>query len=96
MVITAAKAYGNDSIAALAQEHLRDYAQAVMQISDLVPAVVMEEFRASGVNAAAAAMEESRKAIHAAWHTGAPATTGTIESEAALNRSVSRSTYPTV
>ena len=96
MLVTAANAYDNGSIATLAQDHLRDYAQAVIQISDLVPAIVIEEFRANGVQAPGTAMDQSRKAIHAAWHVGPQTTTGTVESEAALNRTVSKSTYPTV
>jgi hypothetical protein len=96
MLLSAAKAYGNDLIAALAQEHLHDYAQTVIQISDVVPTLIVEEFRTSGVDAPDKAVEQSRTAIHTAWHTGPQTTVGTIESEAALNRSVSRSTYPTV
>lgn len=96
MLLTAARAYGNDSIAAIAQEHLRDYAQAVMQISDLVPAIVIEEFRTNGIDVAPGAMEHCRSAIHAAWRPERQTTTGSIESEAELNRSVSRSTYPTI
>jgi hypothetical protein len=96
MLLSAAKAYGNDLVAALAQEHLHDYAQTVIRISDLVPSMLVEEFRESGIDSPANAIEQSRAAIHAAWHTGPQTTTGTIESEAALNRTVSRSTYPTV
>ncbi len=96
ILLSAAKAQGNESIAALAQEHLRDYAQAVMEISNIVPAMVVEELRSNGIDASSDAIEQSRAAIHSAWHIGPQTTTGSIGSEAALNRSVSRSTYPTV
>jgi hypothetical protein len=96
ILLTAAKTHGNGPIAALAQQHLQDYAQAVMQISDLVPVIVVEELRANGIDAPDVAVEQSRSALHAAWRSGPQTTTGTIESEAALNQSVSRSTYPTV
>jgi hypothetical protein len=96
ILLTAAKAQANESIAALAQQHLQDYAQAVMQISDLLPAIVLDELRANGIDAADSVVDQSRSALRAAWHMGPQTTTGTIESEAALNRSTSRSTYPTV
>lgn len=98
MLMTTAYAHENTDVSTLAQRHLSDYAQIVMQISDIIPSVVVQDLQESGVDADSVAVEESRTAIHAAWHSaGSPrTTTGSIESEAALNRSVSRSTYPTI
>jgi hypothetical protein len=96
MLLSTANAYGMPDIASLAQRHLRDYAQAVMQISDAMPQIVVQDLRSTGVEASAETIQQSRMLVHSAWHTGPETTTGTIESEATLNQSVSRSTYPTV
>jgi hypothetical protein len=98
MLVTTAYAFENVEISTLAQRHLGDYAQAVMKISDAMPDVVLLDLQDAGLDAARVAAEESRAAIHAAWHSGGSprTTTGTIESEAALNRSISSSTYPTI
>lgn len=96
MLLATANAYGAPAIASLAQRHLREYAQAVMQISDAMPQIVVQDLRSTGLDASTETIQESRTLIHAAWHTGPETTTGTIESEATLNQSVSRSTYPTI
>ncbi len=96
MLLTTANAYGNVAIANLALQHLRDYAQAVMQISDAMPAVVLQDLRAVGLEPPSTTTDQIRAAIHEAWRTGPQTTTGTIESEAALNRTISGTTYPTV
>lgn len=98
MLISTANGYGNASVAELAEKHLRDYAIAVMEIGDAMPAVVLQDLRATGVDAATATIETSRNAAHEAWRSR-PATgqttTGTIEADAQRNRS-SSPTYPTV
>lgn len=98
MLVTTAYAFENVDISTLAQRHLGDYAETVMKLSDALPDVVLRDLQEAGLDAARVAAEESRAAIHAAWHSGGSSrtTTGTIESEAALNRSISSSTYPTI
>lgn len=97
MLLTTANGYGNTLVAQLAERHLHDYASAVMAIGDAMPAIVIQDLRETGVDAAATAIQNSRNAIHQAWRsqTEPPTTTGTIESDAQRNRA-SSPTYPTI
>lgn len=97
MLLTTANALGNDGVAQLARRHLQDYAQAIVDIGDALPAVVLEDLTASGVQVESAVTARSQAEIRTAWRAGESptTTTGTIDSEASLNRT-GGGTYPTI
>lgn len=97
MLLTTASAFGNAAVAQLAQRHLQEYAQAIVDIADALPFVVVEDLIHGGVQVDASVAGISQTQIRAAWRAGehATTTTGTIESEASINRSAG-GTYPTV
>lgn len=97
MLLTTANAFGNDGVAQLARRHLQDYAQAIVDIADALPAVVLQDLSASGVQVESTVTARSQADIRTAWRTGesATTTTGSIESEATLNRT-GGGTYPTI
>jgi len=97
MLLTTANAFGNDGVAQLAKRHLQDYAQAIVDIADALPAVVLQDLTASGVQVEDAVSARSQAEIRTAWRMGesATTTTGSIESEATLNRTRG-GTYPTI
>lgn len=78
MLQTTALAMQNKDVAALAQEHLRDYAQAIMTIGRSLPDVVLQELRDIDLDVSPAMAEPARKAAEEAWQSGArqTATTG--------------------
>ena len=98
MLLTTANAFGDPRVAQLAQRHLQDYARAIMQIGEAMPAIVVEDLQQTGIDASTAQVEPSRRAIASAWRSSAEAQSntisGTIESDAAANRRASP-TYPT-
>jgi len=67
MLLTTATAYGNESVAQLAERHLRDYAEVMMQISDAMPGIVIADLRQTGLDVDSAAIEPSRRRIEGAW-----------------------------
>jgi hypothetical protein len=97
MLLTTANAFANAHVAQLARRNLQDYAQAIVDIGDALPYVVAQDLTDSGMPVDAKVAARSQTEIRAAWRAGEhPATTtGTIESEATLNRSTG-ATYPTV
>lgn len=98
MLLSTANAFGDARVSELAQRHLRDYAQAIMEIGDIMPDVVVQDLRLTGLEVQAGTIDLSRSQIADSWRSGAQAQrqihTGTIESEAALNRDAERP-YPT-
>jgi hypothetical protein len=84
MLMTTAGAFGNAQVEQLAQRHLHDYAQCIIEIADALPGVVVQDLRESGVPADAAVIGRCQTAIRSAWRaTETPqvtTTTGTIES----------------
>lgn len=97
MLLTTANAFGNTSVAALAKRHLQDYAQAIVDIADALPLVVIDDLNQTGMPVDRRIGTQSQTEIRAAWRAGEQtrSTTGTIESDATLNRSKSP-TYPTI
>lgn len=97
MLLTTANAFGNAGVAQLAERHLQEYAQAIVDIADALPGVVVEDLSALGMPVDSAVVSRSQMQIRSAWRTGesATTTTGTIESEATLNRAKG-GTYPTI
>ncbi|HEY9179204.1 MAG TPA: hypothetical protein VIO32_00710 [Candidatus Baltobacteraceae bacterium] len=97
MLLTTANAFGNTSIAQLAKRHLEDYAQAIVDIADALPLVVIDDLNQTGMPVDQRIGAQSQTEIRAAWRAGEQSrtTTGTVESEATMNRSVNP-TYPTI
>lgn len=97
MLLTTANAFGNTQVADLARRHLHDYAQAIVEIGDVLPAAVVEDLQdlgMAGIDPSVAVRSQTE--VRAAWRSGegAQTTTGTIESDAALNRNAG-GRYPT-
>ena len=97
MLLTTANAFGNADVAQLAKRHLQDYAQAIVDIGDALPLVVIEDLNQTGMPVDRRIAAQSQTDIRTAWRVGesATTTTGTIESEATVNRS-NNPTYPTI
>jgi ferritin-like metal-binding protein YciE len=97
MLLTTANGFGNADVAQLAKRHLEDYAQAIVDIADALPFVVVQDLAAQGMPIESGVASRSQTEVRSAWRTGeqATTTTGTIESEASLNRSKG-GTYPTI
>ncbi len=82
MLQTTALAMRDHAAASLAAEHLRDYAQCVMQIGSSLPEVVLQELRDIGLDVDPAMAQPARSAAESAWrssaqtvHTGETGTT---------------------
>lgn len=97
MLLTTANAFGNLDVARLAQRHLRDYTQAIVDIGDALPFVVIEDLNALGMPADVRIAEQSQAQVRSAWRSGegGQTTTGVIETDAGRNRS-DDPTYPTI
>lgn len=87
-LLTTANAMHEPDVAQVAQRHLTDYANAIMQIGECIPSVVLRELQETpGVDIDTAVADRSRQTISQAWqetarafheHTTATTTTGTI------------------
>lgn len=99
MLLTTANAFGNENVAQLAQRHLEDYAQAIVDIADVLPQIVVEDLAQIGLPVESSVAQRSQLQMRSAWRTGegahATTTTGTIETDATINRS-QNPTYPTI
>lgn len=96
MLLTTANAFGNADVAQLAQRHLQDYAQAIVDIGDALPPVVIDDLNQAGMPVDSRIAARSQTQARAAWRTDEQhTTTGTIESEANINRATG-ATYPTI
>jgi ferritin-like metal-binding protein YciE len=67
MLHTTATALGDSRVASLAERHLRDHADAIMRINEIMPEVVMRELEKDGHRADAAAVEATRAAVLRSW-----------------------------
>jgi len=67
MLHTTATALGDDRVASLAERHLRDHADAIMQINKIMPGVVMRELEKDGHRADPAAVEATSEAVLRSW-----------------------------
>lgn len=99
MLLTTANAFGNENIAQLAQRHLEDYAQAIVDIADALPQIVVEDLAQIGMPVDSSVAQRSQVQMRSAWREGesarATTTTGTIETDATINRA-QNPTYPTI
>jgi len=71
MLQTTALAMRDAKVAGLAERHLQDYAQAVMDIGEMLPIVVVAELSDLGLDVDRNAIEPSRQAAKRAWSGGA-------------------------
>jgi ferritin-like metal-binding protein YciE len=67
MLHTTATALDDSRVASLAERHLRDHADAIMRINEIMPEVVMRELEKDGHRADAAAVEATRAAVLRSW-----------------------------
>lgn len=100
MLLTTANAFRNSNVAQLAKRHLEEYAQALIDISNALPSVVVADLKQIGMPIDEGVATTSQNDIRDAWRTGegahpATTTTGIIETEATINRT-QNPTYPTI
>jgi ferritin-like metal-binding protein YciE len=67
MLHTTATALGDSRVASLAERHLRDHADAIMRINEIMPGVVIRELEKDGHRADSAAVEATREAVLRSW-----------------------------
>jgi len=67
MLHTTATALGNSRVASLAERHLRDHADAIMRINEIMPSVVIRELEKDGHRPDNAALEATRGAVLRSW-----------------------------
>lgn len=67
MLHTTATALGDGRVASLAERHLRDHADAIMRINEIMPEVVIRELEEDGHRADNAAVEATRQAVLRSW-----------------------------
>ena len=67
MLHTTATALGDSRVASLAERHLRDHADAIMRINDIMPGVVTCELEKDGHRADNTAVEATREAVLRSW-----------------------------
>jgi ferritin-like metal-binding protein YciE len=67
MLHTTATALGDSRVASLAERHLRDHADAIMRINDVMPGVVTRELEKDGHRADSAAVQATREAVLRSW-----------------------------
>ncbi len=88
MLLATANAYGVPQVAQLAERHMRDYAEVIMEIGQAMPDVVVHDLQETGLPIASTDVAGSRAQIESVWRASAAGT------EAALNRGASNP-YPT-
>lgn len=86
MLLTTANAYGKPQIAQLAQSHMRDYAQIIMEIASALPEVVVADLRETGLPADASVADMSRAQIEQTWRSSAASERGEIATETTTAR----------
>jgi len=69
MLHTTATALGDSRVAALAERHLRDHADAIMRINEIMPEVVMRELEKDGHRVDNTAVGATRQAVLRSWQT---------------------------
>jgi len=76
MLHTTAHALGEQSTMQLAERHLRDYAQAVQEINQLIPDITVYELREEGHALNDEAVPHCREVINRIWQETSPNNTG--------------------
>jgi ferritin-like metal-binding protein YciE len=67
MLHTTATALGDGRVASLAERHLREHADAIMRINEIMPEVVIRELEKDGHRADYAAVQATRQAVLRSW-----------------------------
>jgi ferritin-like metal-binding protein YciE len=67
MLHTTATALGDGRVASLAERHLREHADAIMRINEIMPEVVIRELEKDGHRADNTAVEATRQAVLRSW-----------------------------
>ena len=67
MLHTTATSLGDSRVASLAERHLRDHADAIMRINEIMPGVVIRELEKDGHRVDNAAVEVTREAVLRSW-----------------------------
>ena len=67
MLHTTATALGDGRVASLAERHLREHADAIMRINEIMPEVVIRELEKDGHRADNAAVQATRQAVLRSW-----------------------------
>ncbi len=67
MLHTTATGLGNGRVASLAERHLREHADAIMRINEIMPEVVIRELEKDGHRADNAAVGATRQAVLRSW-----------------------------
>ncbi len=100
-LLTTANGMHDPDVAAVAQRHLSDYANAIMEIGACIPGIVIRELQATGIDVDSATVDRSRQTISESWHqTSRPfhesgtTTTGVIQSRSETERDVSDISVP--
>jgi len=71
MLYTTALSLGDQEVGELAQQHYRDYTDAVMRFNSLVPAAVVRYLQEEGLPAREDVLPEVNRNIDEAWHQSA-------------------------
>ncbi len=72
MLLSTANAYGAPEIAQLAERHMRDYAETIMDIGRAMPEVVVRDLQQTGLPITSTDVAASRAQIASVWQTGKP------------------------
>ncbi|MCD6028113.1 MAG: hypothetical protein K0S78_287 [Thermomicrobiales bacterium] len=67
MLHTTANGLGDARVAALAERHLQDHAEAIIRINEIMPEVVARELEKDGHQVRAGAVEATRKIVNRSW-----------------------------
>ena len=67
MLHTTATALGDSRVAALAERHVREHAEAIMRINEIMPEVVIRELEKDGHQADNTAVEATHEAVLRSW-----------------------------
>ncbi len=71
MLYTTALGLGNQRVATLVQGHLKDYADAIERINEIMPGVVNRELEKDGHQTAPGAVAATNEMVSRAWHSAA-------------------------
>ncbi|MFN2450214.1 MAG: hypothetical protein ABR508_10600 [Candidatus Baltobacteraceae bacterium] len=78
MLLSTANAYGMPDVSALAQQHMRDYAQLIMEIGTAIPEIVVYDLQQTGLDADPSSVSESVSQIESTWRSSASSERGQI------------------
>lgn len=90
MLLTAAEAYGAPEVSRMAQQHMQNYAEIVVELGLLMPEIVVGDLASIGLTVDPQAARTSREMIQSVWRTSGTgrSTTGEISTETATGRTL--------